>query len=364
MASIYKRPGADFYTMNFSYRGVRINRSTGQRGREAAERKVYLLKKRIDRELGERVVVPKAIEEDPLTLLTMAEESESEAEMTFEQAIKKAYLERFRDNVEGATYFRRLTYLSQLLRGDQLPLVDISKNHIKEVKNHLTKLGKAPATVNRYLAHFRTVLYLAKDEWEIIDRVPKFKLYKEKEGRIFFYTQQQEKELLAWYLKQGLRREADLVAVLFDTGMRMGEALKITYERHISLIKPEKIILTADICKSGKPRTIPLTCRASLILKKIKVEGFTSGPFSNLGYSYLQKKQKKARLDLKLPSEACFHACRHTCATRLLENGVDIRTVQQWLGHSSITTTERYLKTTGKRLEKAAASLNCVVNEE
>jgi integrase len=371
MASIYKRRGSDIWTMNFSYRGVRINRSTGQRGEEAALKIVRLTKKRIDEELGgEQIKVPTAnhrVELDPLEALLEASSDEDQQKNrveTFEQAIKVAYLERFESNVEGDITYRRLATVSKMLHGDKLKLKDISRRHIQAIREKLLSLGKSKATVNRYMAHIRTVLYMAKDEWEVISRLPKFNMYKEKEGRLFFYSKQQERDLLAWYIKQGLKKEADLIAVLFDTGMRMGEALKMEYDRHIDL-EGSKIILTADICKSGKPRTIPLTQRASYILKKRRLlEGqIHSGPFSSVGYSYLQKRQKLARKELGLPDEACFHACRHTCATRLLGNGVDIRTVQEWLGHSSITTTERYLKTTGKRMEKAAQSLNYVANE-
>ena len=372
MASIYKRPGSEFYTMNFSYRGVRVNRSTGQRGEAGALRKVHLTKKSIDQELGgpkEVVRLPTAedtsLQQDPLDLLLRGVEDEEftsePAIKTFQQAIERAYLERFKDNVEGDITYRRLVTVSKMIRGGEMELKNISRKHIQAIKEKLTRIGKSKATVNRYLAHIRTVLYMAKDEWEVLDRIPKFTLYKEKEGRLFFYTQKQERALIAWYIKQGKKREADLIAVLFDTGMRMGEALKIRYDQHIDLNESSpKIILTANICKSGKPRTIPLTQRATYILKKIKfLEGLVhSGPFSTLGYSALQKRQKRARKALDLPDEACFHACRHTCATRLLENGVDIRTVQEWLGHSSITTTERYLKTTGKRLALAADSLN------
>lgn len=369
MASIYKRKGSDVWTMNFQYRGVRINRSTGQRGEEAALKIVRLTKRRIDEELGEQLEVPTAhhAELDPLEALleSSGEDQQKDRIETFEQAIKVAYLERFESNVEGDITYRRLATVSKMLHGDKLKLKDISRRHIQAVREKLLSLGKSKATVNRYMAHIRTVLYMAKDEWEVIDRLPKFTMYKEKEGRLFFYSKQQERDLLAWYIKQGLKKEADLIAILFDTGMRMGEALKMEYDRHIDLEDGAKIILTADICKSGKPRTIPLTQRASYILKKRRLlEGqIHVGPFSSVGYSYLQKRQKLARKELDLPSEACFHACRHTCATRLLENGVDIRTVQEWLGHSSITTTERYLKTTGKRMESAAQSLDCVANE-
>jgi len=49
---------------------------------------------------------------------------------------------------------------------------------------------------------------------------------------------------------------------------------------------------------------------------------------------------------------------RHTCCTRLLANNVDIRTVQQWMGHSSLQMTQRYAHFIPQRLDDAVAALD------
>ena len=53
-----------------------------------------------------------------------------------------------------------------------------------------------------------------------------------------------------------------------------------------------------------------------------------------------------------------IHTLRHTCATRLLGSGVDIRTVMQWMGHSSIEQTQRYAHFIPSKLDDAADALN------
>jgi len=56
--------------------------------------------------------------------------------------------------------------------------------------------------------------------------------------------------------------------------------------------------------------------------------------------------------------EFTIHAIRHTVASRLVQNGVDLYVVAKWLGHTSIKTTERYAHLAPENLRKAAQTLN------
>jgi len=56
--------------------------------------------------------------------------------------------------------------------------------------------------------------------------------------------------------------------------------------------------------------------------------------------------------------EFTIHAIRHTVASRLVQNGVDLYVVAKWLGHTSIKTTERYAHLSPENLKKAAQVLN------
>ena len=60
---------------------------------------------------------------------------------------------------------------------------------------------------------------------------------------------------------------------------------------------------------------------------------------------------RKARISVGILREASVHSLRHSFATHLLESGVDIRYIQEILGHSQISTTARYVHLTRKHLQ-------------
>ena len=78
---------------------------------------------------------------------------------------------------------------------------------------------------------------------------------------------------------------------------------------------------------------------------------FISRLGKRLSPRYVQKLIEKLRQQLDLDKNFTPHALRHSFATQLLMNGVDLRTLQMMLGHSSLATTQHYLKVTNQFVE-------------
>jgi site-specific recombinase XerD len=81
------------------------------------------------------------------------------------------------------------------------------------------------------------------------------------------------------------------------------------------------------------------------------------GP-SPLHETTLQKTLTSARNDAGVTKAASIHTLRHSYATHLLESGISLRTIQQILGHKSMTTTSLYLHVTQPGTERLQATLD------
>lgn len=225
------------------------------------------------------------------------------------------------------------------------------------VDDLITKLegtGIESSTVNRYLATLKTILKHQRLPADFI------KLRKENKGRIRVLTKDEELQVIELLLRaeqQGKKpyytQAADLVKVLVDTGMRLSELLNLTYTD----INFTSNLISIWINKGDRPRSIPMTKRARSIMEERqqfnKVKPFTM----TIHEAERAWQWTRAELRLERDSEFVIHALRHTCASRLVNAGVDLYVVKEWLGHSSIQITERYAHLNPSKLVQAVEVL-------
>jgi integrase len=217
--------------------------------------------------------------------------------------------------------------------------------------------GLDDKTLNRKFSALRCVLRWAVER-EIIAKAPKLPWFDEHEGRIRSLTEAEERRMVALLVSYGRPLEAKLVQAAIDTGMRRGELLGVRGEQVID----GKVHLVGKETKSGRSRVISLTPRALAILEALKVargDDRKTPLFFDVKEWTLRFWWDKARAEMGLADDPDFvvHACRHTCATRLVHKGIHIRTIQRFMGHEAIETTLKYTHVNDKLLDDAAAAL-------
>ena len=141
-------------------------------------------------------------------------------------------------------------------------------------------------------------------------------------------------------------RDAAVVTLLYGCGLRISEALSLTGS---DAPLPEVLRITG---KGGKERIVPVIDVArdavDAYLRLCPYDANDSAPLFRavrggaLTPRPIQKVMEQARLQMGLPATATPHAMRHSFATHLLMAGGDLRTIQELLGHASLSTTQAY----------------------
>lgn len=248
--------------------------------------------------------------------------------------------------------------------GSKKLLTDIGPMEIADMRSHFLDKGRAPATVNRKTAALSKLLHVAEDIGAI-DKVPKIKTTAEAQTRFRSLDIHEERALLAYWKATHDYDLHDLCALLLDTGARcFSELIPVRWDHfHGDLAS-----VTFWETKTNQPRTVPLTARSRAILKARRaMPHLTHGPFSGLGHggsvktttskSSMRAKWDTMRATLPGMSDVTPHILRHTCCTRLILGGVDVKRVMTWMGHTAITTTMRYMQINPTSLEEVLGVL-------
>jgi len=239
--------------------------------------------------------------------------------------------------------------------GEDYSLAKVNAVAIDRFVSVCQQRGNSDGTINRKLSCLRKIMQVAQDRGgcPVIPKIPKKKEY---QGRIRFLDDQEEASLLALLHRWSRDEEADAVEVLVDTGLRYGELTALTRRD----IDTHRGLISVWINKGDLPRSVPMTTRVKAVMEKriALTENSTDRLFPYVA-GWLRKVWDRAKVHMGLEEDKQFvvHVLRHTCASRLVQRGVPLKVVQEWLGHKDITTTMRYAHLSPKNLLEAVSVL-------
>ncbi len=238
-----------------------------------------------------------------------------------------------------------VSFFQEKLLHELTPL-DIEKYKKERIKT------VASATVNRELACLKTIFNKAI-EWEKVEQNPvrKVKLYKENNRRVRYLESNEIDRLL----RECSGHLNPIIIVALNTGMRRGEILNSKW----SDVDINQRLIYIMNSKSGEKREIPVNNLLLELLKRLKEGSKSDYVFSHEDGSPFGKVDKGFRSACKRAGikDFRFHDLRHTFASHLVMNGVDLKTIQELLGHKSLEMTLRYAHLSPDHKRKAVDNL-------
>jgi site-specific recombinase XerD len=245
-------------------------------------------------------------------------------------------------------YASDLRHLEDWLRRHGLAVDDVDVRVLVDYASELGRArnGLAPATIARKLAAVRSFLRFTLGP----TRVPDASLSPRRPQRLPEAPKRVEVEALIDSVGSdgalGLRNRA-LVELVYSAGLRSAEAVgldlgDVDFEQELVRVRG----------KGGKERVVPLGEEAAHVVARYLREArpeLARGANDALFLSTRGRRLDTSTLRRLLPHP---HRLRHSFATHLLEGGADLRTIQELLGHSSLSTTQVYSHVDARRLRK------------
>ena len=262
------------------------------------------------------------------------------------------------------SYYRDLKQLQDFLhRSGVKQLGEIDENSLSLYLLYLKKQGKATATVSRHLAAIKSFYRFLLGE-NLVQNDPTANLDSPKMShklpRIMNVDEVNRLLQQPRMDKPAGLRDRAMLELLYATGLRVSELVSL----EMNQINLEAGYLRCT-GKGSKERIVPIGSTAAKYLREYldrsrpklaKRPGVSTTFLNYLGlpltrqgfWKIIKKYAKKAGIKKNITP----HARRHSFATHLLENGADLRAVQEMLGHADIATTQIYTQVTQTRLKE------------
>jgi integrase len=277
-----------------------------------------------------------------------------------------------------------------------IPLLDLDTDHIQALYNQLSKNGMAPATIHKIHQIIHSCLDKAVEKrllrWNVSKATEKPPVKTNNKGKAM--SEEEMKRFLEVLSTQSPKWQAAFLTLL-GTGIRLGELLALEWP---DIDMEERVIhirRTLSKTKNGLEVNPPKTKTSeadvpvpSVVLTALRAhrkaqlevilkqgEKYKDGKKNKLVFctdvgTYMsprnfQRKYYTLRDRAGISNEVNLHGLRHTFATRLLEEGENLKTVQELLRHADIKTTANiYSHVTPKTKQKAAHKMDNLLNKK
>ncbi len=282
--------------------------------------------------------------------------------LTFEEFYKEHYLKWCYGRQES---YNTKAYAINVLPDwfKKLKFDEIGTKDLELLQSHYIQKGLAKATINKYLTivkHSFTKAY----EWEMIPeqslkKIRKVKPLRGENKRLRFLSQDEIQALLN-------SCEPHLYPIVFtalNTGMRKSEILNLKWQQ----IDLKHGFILLEKTKNGERREIPMNeplkqmFRELFTDRKLDTEYVFANPKTGRPYTKDLKRSFHTACRKAGIRDFKFHDLRHTFASQLVMNGVDLKTVQELLGHKDIKMTLRYSHLSHAHKKEAVNVLGKVV---
>ncbi len=265
-------------------------------------------------------------------------------------------LKRFREWLQSKRYSERTidTYMGALTvflrQHTEIAIAEICNEHIIKFNNDYILSRKLSASYQNQMVNaiklFFKIMHQSKIDPELIHRPRQAKVLPN------VLDKGEVKQILE--VHQNIKHRT-MLALIYSCGLRCGELLQL---------KPEHILSNRNLlhikgAKGNKDRVVPLGNKIIQVLRdyykiyKPKVYLF-EGQIKGTPYDArsLQQILKSALLKCGIRKPVTLHWLRHSYATHLLENGTDLRYIQEILGHNSSRTTEIYTHVSNRKIQQ------------